>query len=225
MLVASGPFRLPLALFRGGLSADVVVSYRVRDGREGEALRYDPRNRETSPWPLQGVVPFKRMAGPATFARLPPLGTAPILRSEFVGRLVPSGFRVGSGGASPSAWRFQEHGLVSMLADLRFSMPEQSLPRVAWSLGNPSSDDCAPLAASAVRQGSPRTPRLVFRHCLRASLPPRSGCAFPCSFRGLFLIPAHFKSSRQLIADLFNGHAFGPPGGFTRPSPWPTVDH
>ena len=32
-------------------------------------------------------------------------------------------------------------------------------------------------------------------------------------------------ASRQLIADLFNGHAFDPPGGFTRPSVWPTVDH
>lgn len=103
------------------------------------------------------------------------------------GRLVPSGFRFGSGGASPSAWRFQE--LVScQVRGLEGSMPKQSLPRVMWGLDGASSDDCAPLAASAVRLGLVRRPfLLVFRHCSRASLPPRLVNSFPCNFRGLFL--------------------------------------
>ena len=35
--------------------------------------------------------------------------------------------------------------------DLRISVPKQSLPRVTWGLDGSSSDDCLPLAASAVR--------------------------------------------------------------------------
>jgi hypothetical protein len=153
MLVASGPFRFRPALFRGALSARVVVTSAVRAWFVwAEALRDDPRNRA----PADSIP--KNDLGPATFARLPfPLGTAPALRPVSVRRLVPSGFRVGSGGASPSAWRFQEHGLVSWPANLRFNLPKQSLPRVTWSRGNPSSDDSAPLAASAVREIGPKT--------------------------------------------------------------------
>lgn len=93
------------------------------------------------------LAPTKRCSSPKAFA----VRTRLVGIDAAIGRLVPSGFRFGSGGASPSAWRFQE--LVSCQArGLEGSMPEQSLPRVMWSLDGSSSDDCAPLAASAVRR-------------------------------------------------------------------------
>jgi hypothetical protein len=170
MLVASGPFRFPAPLLPGAPWADVVVSYPVRDRRETEALRYDPRNRKSC------LVSPNEWADPGNLRpALPPLGAAPALRSVSVGRLGPvrlPGRLRGSfafGLAVPRTWaRILAHGL-------EISLPKQSLPRVTWSLGNPSSDGCAPLAASAVRRPDPKILWLVFRHCLRASLPPRSG--------------------------------------------------
>ena len=161
-------------------------------GGEGGAPRILRSLRRSS-----GAVVPSGLADPATRSpgtsllatRPPPEGTATGLvgNDGAVGRLVPSGVRFGSGGASPSAWRFQELGSYQVRG-LESSMPKQSLSRVMWGLDGASSDDCAPLAASAVRLGLVRRPfLLVFRHCLRASLPPRLVNSFPCNFRGLFL--------------------------------------
>jgi hypothetical protein len=175
MLVASGPFRRQRAAFRGVPWADVSSRSRCGLGKLGaEASRANPLDRELG-WPH-----------PATFARLPPpRGRAPVPKDRFsVRRLVPSGFGIGSGGASPSAWRFQEHGIVSMPADLRCSMPKQSLPRVAWSLGNSSSDGCAPLAASAVREIGPKTSPACFPTLLTGIAVASIRLSFSVQFQG-----------------------------------------
>lgn len=74
---------------------------------------------------------------------------------------------------------------------LEGSVPKQSLPRVMWSPGNPGSDDCAPLAASAVRRVRSEDLSCGFSDTARGHRRrPDRACAFPCSFRGFPHDPA-----------------------------------
>lgn len=189
MLVASGP---------PGLDRNPRWACRLVGGVERLARRVWRRGRAV--WPLRTRVTFRccipLQAGRSgnLFARdiFPRAHEVLPKRNDEARRdrcccwaLVPSGFRFGSGGASPSAWRFQEP-VLCQVRGLEGSMPEQSLPRVMWGLDGASSDDCAPLAASAVRLGPvPRTFPAGFPTLLAGIAVAPSGQFFSVRFQGL----------------------------------------
>ncbi len=100
-------------------------------------------------------------------------------------RLVPSGGRIGSGGALPSPWRFQGlfHASLAIRLSLRTALPASDLPVLSFhpfrlcsqDRAFPShlparlepADDGAPLAASAVRGADSEglTTRVFRRYC------------------------------------------------------------
>lgn len=73
-------------------------------------------------------------------------------------------------GSAPGELLRQPGGSKSRMrirsTDLRINLPKQCLPRVTWGLDGSSSDDCLPLAASAVRL-SVRRPRSWFSDTAR----------------------------------------------------------
>jgi hypothetical protein len=116
-------------------------------------------------------------------------------RTWRVRRPVPSGFRIGSGGASPSAWRFQGSGSGSDPRTRGFPCLSQGSSCPLGPAGS-GSDGCAPLAASAVRlvfRGIPA----VFSDAARGHrFRHRSGQTFSTLFKGFPLRRA--RRSRRL---------------------------
>ena len=103
--------------------------------------------------------------GPPLPAPVPPVGHAPSSERKWGqprgrphGRpACPGLWSRQASGSAPGELLLRPGGSKSWdrirSADLRRSVPKQSLPRVVWGLDGSSSDDCLPLAASAVRHG------------------------------------------------------------------------
>ena len=119
-----------LGITFSGVAPRAGVSSRSWCGSEGwQGLAASKRALRQAPLPhLPPAPPIRQPLRPDTFPRVSkpvrpgcPGRVADESRRDpcCVRRWVPSGFRFGSGGASPSAWRFQELGIVSWLADLR----------------------------------------------------------------------------------------------------------
>lgn len=116
-------------------------------------------------------------------ARLPCCQGPKAKRARRFRRPVPSGFRIGSGGASPSAWRFQRSGFGSGPRTRGFPCLSQG-SSCPLGPGNSGSDGCAPLAASAVCLAFRRIPGVFSDAARGQSLPPSLGLTFPCLLRG-----------------------------------------
>jgi hypothetical protein len=91
-------------------------------------------------------------------------------------RPVPSGFRIGSGGASPSAWRFQGSGLFRSASE-RFPVPK---PRFLVLFGTGQFRFRRSRASRGIcgSAGFPKNSSHVFRRCSRTIAPATIGSDF-----------------------------------------------